>query len=259
MNDRSPADDPRYQRVRQRLVDALLTLAASRPAETITVSELTAAAGVSRAVFYAHANSSAGLLAHTLIAELEPEFGALTEQMALPGADYVAIWRKIYLSLLDHVRDHRAVYEVLTANESAVSSALTSYLEQATKGCVLAITSRFEGPPPGELWTAMAVNQQAHNMLAVVRAWITTGMVDPAETVVDTYLTLAPPWQLARAEDGPISLRRVRSLRRAHPADNPTADTPPEPWPAEGEPVVTARSVGDGEVGPDGVERSERE
>ncbi|MCB0910390.1 MAG: TetR/AcrR family transcriptional regulator [Propionibacteriaceae bacterium] len=224
MSGRTPADDPRYQRVRQRLVDSLLELAASRPAETISVSELTTAAGVSRAVFYSHASSPAGLLADVLVGELEPGFDALAEQMARPDADYVEIWRRVYLTLLDHVRDHRAVYEVLTAHESAVSSALTAYLEQAASCCVLAVTSRFEGPPPTELWKTMAVNQQAHNMLAVIRAWIATGLTDPPEVVVDTYLTLAPPWQLARAEDGPISLRRVRSLRRARSRDRETSE-----------------------------------
>lgn len=228
MGGRSTSDDPRYRRVRQQLTAALLDLAGTRPAETIAVSELTAAAGVSRAAFYGHAASPAALLADVLIEELQPRFDDLAEQMSRPGADYVGIWREMYLALLDHVGEHRAVYEILTSHESAVSSALTSYLEHASRCCVVAVTSRFEGPPPTELWTSMAINQQAHNMLAVIRAWIGTGLSDPPETVVDTYLTLAPPWQLARSEDGPISLRRVRSLRRAHVADR---EEPAEPAP----------------------------
>ncbi len=217
MGGRTPADDPRYQRVRQRLVDTLLELAGSRPAETITVSELTAAAGVSRAVFYSHASSPASLLAEVLISELQPDLDLLAEQMGRPDADYVELWRRIYRTLLKHVGEHRAVYEVLTSHESAVSSALSSYFEQAARRYVLAVTSRFEGPPVTELWTTMAINQQAHNMVAVIRAWITTGLAESPEAVVDTYLTLAPPWQLARSDGGSISLRRNRSLRKAQP------------------------------------------
>lgn len=216
MGERTPNDDPRYQRTRRQLVSALLELAGSRPAETITVSELTAAARVSRATFYGHSTSSAALLAEVLIAELRPAFDPLAEQMSHPGVDYIEVWREMYLALLAHVGGHRAVYEVLTSHESAVSSALTSYLEEASRSWVLAVTRQFEGPAPTELWMSMAVNQQAHNMLAVIRAWITTGMTDPPDTVVDTYLTLAPPWQLARPESGPISLRRLRSPRVAH-------------------------------------------
>lgn len=213
---RNRADDPRFQRVRRQLADALLELAASRPAESITVSELAAAAGVSRASFYAHATSPAGLLTDLLIAELKPELDDLAGQMAHTGADYVELWRRIYLVLLAQVRRYRGVYTIVTAHESAVSSALTAYFEAAARPYVEAITSHLEGPPVSELWIEMALHQQAHNMMAVIRAWIVTGLVDSPEAVVDTYFTLAPPWQLARAnEQGMISLRRIRSMRGA--------------------------------------------
>lgn len=206
-------DDPRYRRVRIRLVAALLDLAGAKPAEDISVSELTVAAGVSRATFYGHANSPAGLLAEVLVSELRPELDAMAEQMAHPNSDYVLLWRRIYLTLLEHVREHGDVYRVLSSRESSVSSALTSYFEEAAGKYVHAIEKQLAGPPVTDLWKEMAVTQQAHNMLSVVHAWIRTGMVDPPETVVDTYLTLAPPWQLARAdEDGVISLRRNRAL-----------------------------------------------
>lgn len=209
----STNSDPRFQRVRRQLVDAVLLLGGQRPAESITVAELTSAAGVSRAVFYAHASSPAALLADVLIAELRTGLDGLAEQMSRPGADYVALWRRIYLTLLDHVQAHRAVYEVLTTQESAVTSALVSYFEEAARQYITAITALLTEPPTGELWAAMAINQQAHNMIAVIRSWIVTGLVDPPETVVDVYLTLAPPWQLARPDaDGRISLRRTRSL-----------------------------------------------
>lgn len=218
---RPTAHDPRYRRVRQLLVDALLELAGSRPAETITVAELTATAGVSRAAFYGHSTSPARLLADVLIDELRPRLDILAEQMGQDHADYVELWRAIYIALLQHVGSHHAVYEVLTAHESAVSSALTSYFEEAASRYVQAVTSRLAGPPVSELWTVMAVSQQAHNMIAVIHAWILTGMRDAPEDVVEVYLTLAPPWQLARPDaDGRISLRRIRSLE-AH--RNPAA------------------------------------
>jgi AcrR family transcriptional regulator len=199
--------------VRQQLVDALLELAGSRPAESISVAELTAAADVSRASFYGHSSSPARLLADTLIAELRPSLDTLAEQMGRQDADYVELWRSIYVALLRHVRAHRAVYEVLTEHESSVSSALTSYFEEAASRYVHAVTARLAGPPVSELWTVMAVSQQAHNMIAVIRAWILTGLRDRPEDVVEVYLTLAPPWQLARPDaDGTISLRRTRAL-----------------------------------------------
>lgn len=217
MAERTKLDDPRYQRVRRSLVAAILQLAGSRPAESISVSELAGAAGVSRAAFYGHAVSPAALLADTLVAELRPGLDLLAEEMSHPGVDYVVLWRRVYRVLLDHVARHRAVYEVITARESAVSAALTRYFEDAARAYVLDVVARLQGPPVSDLWLAMATSQQAHNMLAVIRSWIVTGLVDPPEAVIDTYLTLAPPWQLARAEDdGTISLHGARSPRRGH-------------------------------------------
>ena len=60
---RRTQDDPRYLRARDRLIEVLRELAAQRPAELLTVSEIAARAGVSRTTFYAHAQTPADLLA----------------------------------------------------------------------------------------------------------------------------------------------------------------------------------------------------
>lgn len=211
---RTSVEDPRYRRVQHVLINAVLDLAGRMPAESISVADLAAAAGVSRTTFYARAASPAALLSAHLIGELRPQLDTLAEQMSQPDADYVGLWRRIYLALLEHVAEHRAVYEVITAHESAVSAALTAYFEEAAQRYLDVVTARLEGPPASDLWVAMAVNQQAHTMIAVIHAWVGTGMVDPPEHVVDVYLTLAPPWQLARPDAaGRISLRRSRSYR----------------------------------------------
>lgn len=225
---RPTSDDPRFLRVREQLVTALLDLASTRPAESISVAELTTAAGVSRAAFYGHAASPAALLATALIAEIDPSLQASLDEMGQPGADYVGRWRRIYLDLLDHTDDRQAVYQVAMSHDSSVCSALTAYFEETTEPCIRTITSHFDGPAPTPLWTRIAVTQQAHNMISVMRAWITSDLVDPPEQVVDTYLSLAPPWQLARADEhGTISLRRSRSLN--DPSATPSRETEPLP------------------------------
>lgn len=211
-------DDRRYVRVRTQLRDAVKSLAAAKPAETIRVAELTQVAGVSRAVFYHHATTPAGLLADDLIDDLRPAFEAFGEGLATPGVNYVSIWREVYLSLLDHVGRHGAIYRVLSTQESSVSSALESFFEQTARTFVTAITSHLTDETPSALWTEMAVAQTARDMTAVIRAWVRTDFAASPETVVDTYLTLAPPWQLARADaTGRISLRRGRSRRSPSP------------------------------------------
>jgi len=200
--------------VRERLSQAVLTMAAVRPVESVTVSELTATAGVSRAAFYRHASSPTSLLVDVLATEIDPDLVAVLDELSDPVADHQRIWRRAYLVLLGHAERHSEVYHVASEHGSSLQSALVAHFEKIIEPAVRQVTSRIDHDGtggPSELWTRIAIGQQASNMLSVIRAWVRTGLVDSAEAVVDTYLSLAPPWQLARSEDdGTIALRPSR-------------------------------------------------
>jgi AcrR family transcriptional regulator len=209
---RATEQDPRYQRVRAKLSDAMLALASVRPADEIAVSELTEAAGVARTTFYSHAESPARFLADVLLGDLRPALDELAVAMTRPGADYAGLWRAIYLALLQHVGRHADVYVRISADRSTVLRPLTEYFEAVAERYLDAMAPQFVGGPASELWRTMAVQQQAHNTVAVIVAWLRTGMSEPPEAVVDTYMTLAPPWQLARPDaDGRIAMRPSRA------------------------------------------------
>jgi Bacterial regulatory proteins, tetR family. len=213
---REPSIDPRYLRVRAALVDALLLLAAETPAEDIGVRDLTSAAGVSRQAFYGHAPSPASLLAETLINELGPVVDGLVESLHDEDARFERVWRDAYRAVLDHVAHHVDIYRVMVSSHSAVFNAVVGAFEGPARVFVDTVAQALETDTPGRLWREMAVQQQVANLGAVIRAWLSTGLEDPPEEVVDTYMTLAPPWQLARRDShGHISMRRARSLRAA--------------------------------------------
>ena len=66
--------------------------------------------------------------------------------------------------------------------------------------------------PGGVDGVATAPQLQVRGSIAMIKAWLDTDLADPPEVVIDTYLTLAPPWQLARPDEtGHIAMRRVRS------------------------------------------------
>lgn len=203
-------EDPRYVRVRASLVSAVLELAAEVPAEELSVSQVAALARVSRTTFYSHASSPSQLLAATLVSEVQPKLDVLAERMSHAGVDYVALWREIYLVLLDHVMQHRRIYETLLSSNSFALSSVLEYLEEVATRYVEAVSDHFTGEPVTPLWRTMAVKQQVQNTVAMIAAWLDTELADPPETVVETYLTLAPPWQLARPDaSGQIHLRRI--------------------------------------------------
>ncbi len=207
--------DPRYQRVRRQLIGAIAELAAIKPAEEITVSELAVQAGIARTTFYTHADSPAQFLADYLIDEVRPILERFVTLLDDADEDYLLRWRDIVVELLEHVRANRSVYtHIFTVDgQSVVLAMMSAYFEKVFAQYVESFVDLVEGDEPSELWTAMATSQQVHNLIVVISAWLRTGMTESAESVIGAYITLAPPWQLARFNaSGRTSLPRHRIM-----------------------------------------------
>jgi len=212
---RTTQDDPRYVRVRAALRCAVLELAAQRPAEEISVAELTSAAGVSRTVFYSHASSPVRLLADALVVELAPVLDGVETAMATGRTQFGTVWRDGYLALLEHVEAHRAVYVTAVEARSGVVTALVEYFAQLAAASVDAVAARM-AEPVSPLWRTMAVQQHAHGTIAMIETWVQAAPGTSPHDVVAAYLALAPPWQLARPDaDGQIVLHRGQGPRPA--------------------------------------------
>lgn len=221
---RNPEDDPRYQRTRKALLDALLALAAERPAVTISVSELTSRAGVSRSSFYAHASSPADLLADHLIASLAPRLERLATVLTDDPDHFLDRTREVYIDLLREVRAERAVYVHVFAETGSgtVLTRLRGRFRQASEAFVRDLVNHL-AEHPGELWVRMAVAQHSSSLIIMIDSWLSAGADRSAEEVVDTYLSLAPPWQLVRLDErGLASIGRHRVL--AHGRGRTDAD-----------------------------------
>ncbi len=211
--ERRPEDDPRFQRVRDQLVRAVTELAAEKPAEQITVSELTAKAGVARTTFYKHAESPAQLLASHLIRQIRPKIEPLATLLDDAGADYLLRWREIMIELLEYARANEQIYSRIFSvdGQSVVLAMLSAYFEQVFGEYVESFVQHVDGGMPSQLWVTMAISQQVHNLIAIIGSWLRTGMEESPEAVVSTYMSLAPPWQLAKfSPSGRTSLRRNR-------------------------------------------------
>lgn len=215
--DTSPApsrtEDRRYQRVRAKLVSAVSELAAQKPAESITVSELASAAGVSRTTFYSHAESPASLLAQHLVDQISPVLDPLAQIFERSGPEYVLAWRDAMRELLRHVQERHDVYNHVFRpdGQSVVLSILSAYFEDVFSRYVQEFRTRVDGEPPSDLWVAMATSQQVHNTIALISSWLRTGMEETVDQAIGTYVTLVPPWQLARFTDsGRTTLGRHR-------------------------------------------------
>jgi len=208
-------DDPRYQRTRRALVDAVLSLARRKPIAQITVSELANRAHVSRSAFYAHAASPADLLAEHLIATLDPYLDRLGSLLADHPESYLERWRVVYIEMLTAIhRDGKVYAQVFDAPGSVVLARLRSRLGEAAESFVADFV-RHLAQPPSPLWVRMAVSQHVGNTVAIIDSWLATGMNESPEEVTDTFISLAPPWLLVRLDDdGTATIGRSRLLAR---------------------------------------------
>lgn len=206
--------DPRYVRVRGQLNDAARQLALAKPADTITVAELARGAGISRTTFYQHGESPAQFIADLVVDILQPYLDELTQAISQPSEDYLLHWRDIYVRMLTELRGHRELLGALfTGEQPVVVGHITRRLTRTFDAYVDEFKSHLEGESVSELWTEMASAQQVYNLIAVLVAWLGTEMKESPDVVVNTYLSLAPPWQLARFQsDGSLSLRRTRAI-----------------------------------------------
>ncbi|WP_216378324.1 TetR/AcrR family transcriptional regulator [Arcanobacterium phocae] len=206
--------DPRFIRSRGLLRDALLSLALDFRPEDIKIADLTRAAGVSRGTFYAHASTPSELLADFLIEELSDNFSRISTLVHDETNQYLLRWRDIYIKLLHHVQSHAPIYRhiFLDKPESLALGYLTAYFRKEITNYVRGFV-RYNDEPLSELWITMATEQQVHNTIVIITSWLETNMESSPELAMNTFMSLVPPWQLAKlSSDGRISLRRTRAL-----------------------------------------------
>lgn len=206
--------DPRYLRSRMSLKDAILTLSAERRPDDISIAELTKVAGVSRGTFYAHASTPAEFLAHILVEEIEPSFSRIARLVHDETNQYLLHWRDIYIDLLNQVRNKADIYRhiFLEKPESTTLGYLTDYFRSAIREYVLEFV-KYNEEPLTTLWITMATEQQVHNTAVIITSWLETDMQSSPERAMNTFMSLVPPWQLAKlSDDGRIYLRRTRAL-----------------------------------------------
>ncbi|MDN4476697.1 TetR/AcrR family transcriptional regulator [Demequina sp. SYSU T00192] len=194
--------DPRFARSADSLADAVLALAAERPIERVTVTEVARLAGVTRATFYNHATSPAALLAQVLERELDEIRADFLGQVAADPGGVEQIWRASELVLVGHVLAHQAVYrQGLTAADDPRGSVLATLVANHVEVSLGAL-ARSHGMPeagPEATRVAMAAAFVGQGTAGALRAWLNTpAPLDPDEAV-DALLSLIPPMWFAVA------------------------------------------------------------
>lgn len=195
-------NDPRTIRTDDALRAASYRLGASKPIEQVSVTELCAAAGVSRVTFYRRARTPAELLSADLEERLLMD-GALflDAQPTATGAELLQAVRESIDRLTAHVEQFADIY---APSFSQCQSVLSYGLRAALFNTVLGYVDsrRTEIVLPKELlsqpWSKVSeilAQSYAANTLAIIQVWLSQPIEqrDRAE-LASWILALAPAW-----------------------------------------------------------------
>jgi AcrR family transcriptional regulator len=194
-------EDPRAERVAERLRDVVLTLAATRPIGAVGVAEISRLADISRSTFYKHAPTPAALLKRLLAEELE-RVSADTEARLRGGEQNLReLSRTELAALLAVVRRHEQIYR-LTLSENGSPELHRLLVDHIREGVRMVFRYSRLTPPAGsgagtgdDQWEFFAAFV-AGAYVEVIAAWLRETTPRPAEAVIEILLATLPAWML---------------------------------------------------------------
>lgn len=179
--------DPRIQRTRASLQDALLTLCKKRDPDSVTVSEIAEAASVNRTTFYQHYPDVNTLLADALDAVADAAHAQL--ELQLPTLEQTGP-RDIIARYLQHVFENAALYRTVlgTSGSPILVARLTERVSSIAEAGM-----RAKNFDESEIPIPVAAASIAGSFVGIVRAWLQMQPLPTAATVTEwTLATLAP-------------------------------------------------------------------
>ncbi|BDZ51678.1 hypothetical protein GCM10025867_39190 [Frondihabitans sucicola] len=184
--------DARIVQTTKALHTAIVELASTSPVSSITVADVTRAAGINRATFYSHATSPGALLTDVLTPELDSiradDFAARDAGAASPAE----VTRKGMERVVDHIVKYRDIYRLALPDplDASTHRVLARHFEESSR-------THFElyatSDLPEGLSKPLAAGFVAHGLVGVIENWL-TGKRASRKTLVDNILLLLPAW-----------------------------------------------------------------
>ncbi len=199
--------DPRQRRTRAALAAAVLALAAERGIDALSVTEITARAGVHRSTFYQHASSPLDLVKSTLARELD----ALRDRylVDLPREETESALRSVTIGVLEHVERHAGIYARLDTDAGAtLHSFLGAHFAESARILIEQSSVRVPEPPAGvspAMARAAVRRYIADGFVGAIAAWLHEPAPRNAVAFAEFLVVLTPSWWAHPGEDGSTS------------------------------------------------------
>lgn len=189
--------DARVLKTRQRLREAVLSLASSGPIEGISVAELCRLADVNRATFYRHANSPLEILTEVLVEDLDALRGAFIEGVVGHEIALQDLWTVITKRTIQHVKRFREIYEINLSDQS--DGVLENLFRQHVQQSMSALFSDAPeilpaiSPRNRKFITEAMSASLASSLTAILRSWVASNNASEA-AYLEAVLISLPPW-----------------------------------------------------------------
>jgi AcrR family transcriptional regulator len=189
--------DPRIARTDRALESAILELAARRPVSTITVADLTEAAGISRATFYNRHDSPLELLIGVLTADLErchrrEEQWRAQAVTASPGPSPEEALRVTTGDVIDHVARFAEIYR--HAIDDPADRGVYAALVRDFADYALEFMAHSTNPGIPAANRGIAAQFLAHGFAGAIAAWLREESPTTRDDLLDAVVACAPAW-----------------------------------------------------------------
>jgi len=195
--------DARTRRSRGALTDAVYRLAVEKGIDGLTVTEVAAAAAVSRDTFYRHAADPVELLCMALQEELaETVAGYLAMPVALGSTD--SVFLAPAMAVMEHMREHAAIYRQAPGSKSGAR--LTALIEAAARRVIETHLDNHPEIVPEPLQPMTDVVRQmslayaSSGATASFFAWISGDELADVRRYAEVVLASGPEWWLGLPE-----------------------------------------------------------
>ncbi|MFZ2360027.1 MAG: TetR/AcrR family transcriptional regulator [Anaerolineae bacterium] len=169
------ANDRRVQRTQDRLREAMAELIVQRSYESISIRDLTAAAGVGYATFFRHYPTKDALLLDLLQRSIQD-----LAQLIPPGVDTDSTeeGRLIF----SHAQQHDKLYRILLRGEGTLA-----LLEQVQAAAAAEVMSRFAGQRQPAIPLEILAHHLVASSIALIGWWLQRGQPYPPERMGQIY------------------------------------------------------------------------
>ena len=196
-SERKTLQDPRWQRSRKALTDAIIELASEQPVHKLTVRAITERAGVDRTTFYHHAETPEALLRHVLRGELDTILQEFQTEIYEPDGDWAEYQEAGLRLLLSHVQDRQDIYRasLRNGNDNLVQRVLGAHFTEAT----MVLLNQGAYPLPGiesldEASKDFAARGVSGGLVGALTSWLLLPPPLCSETFLKNFRLFFPSW-----------------------------------------------------------------